>query len=222
MIWSDFVLVWGLPPLFFLLLFILSTFILYLFIKSPRSFLFKEDIQNKVDKKKRLPSGANVRLSYGYLLALLLLDNGIQATLFYRISRYLLEHRWRSLAVVVHAFAKFLTHIDISPHAVIGPGLTFYHGLGVVIGKNTKLGSRVTVCQNVTTGGGRPQIGDDVILWAGAKIIGSHQIGDRAEVGANAVVISDVPSDCVAVGIPAQRFLPKAKNEQIDFDIVID
>ena len=142
----------------------------------------------------------------------MLIDNGVQATIFYRLAHYLLRSGYPAGAVLLQSVSKFLTHIDISPHADIGPGLLFYHGLGTVIGKNTKLGSRVTVCQNVTTGGGHPIIGDDVVLWAGARVIGNVTIGDRAEIGANAVVVRDVPPDCIAVGVPATRIFSKSKS----------
>jgi serine O-acetyltransferase len=86
----------------------------------------------------------------------------------------------------------------------------FYHGLGTVIGKTTLIGKRALICQGVTTAAG-PVIGDEVALWAGAKVIGKVKVGDRVEVGANAVVIRDVPSDSLAVGVPA-RVMPKRKR----------
>jgi serine O-acetyltransferase len=115
----------------------------------------------------------------------------------------------------LHAFSKLVTHIDISPQASIGPGLYLYHGLGTVIGKGSMVGRNAVICQNVTLGGG-PTIGDDVRLWAGAKVIGRITVGDRAEVGANGVVVSDVAPDMIAVGVPATRHLPKRPSEPPD------
>src|SRR5207248_11582152 len=111
----------------------------------------------------------------------------------------------------VHSFSKLVTHADISPEANIGRGLYLYHGLGTVIGKGTTLGERALVCQGVTTAKG-PTLGDDVTLWAGAKVVGRVTVGDRSEVGANAVVTSDVPSDCLAVGVPATRFISREEK----------
>jgi serine O-acetyltransferase len=80
--------------------------------------------------------------------------------------------------------------------------------LGTVIGKGSTIGRNALICQDVTIGGGA-SLGDDVKLWAGAKVIGRVAVGDRSEVGANGVVVRDVPPDVVAVGVPATRFLPK-------------
>ncbi|MCA1726251.1 MAG: serine O-acetyltransferase [Actinobacteria bacterium] len=158
----------------------------------------------RIESKRALPSGRRLRWRYPWFIAALLLDAGLQATLLYRLTRVLATHHLRWLAAPLHSFAKFLTHIDVSPLADIGGGLSFFHGSGAVIGKLSTLGERVTVCQGVTLGSGRPVIGDDVVLWAGAKVIGDVVVGSRSEVGANAVVRSDVPSDSIAVGVPAR------------------
>ena len=99
-----------------------------------------------------------------------------------------------------------MTHLDVSPQAEIGRGVYFYHGLGTVIGKGSRIGERALICHGVTTGGrgGAPVIGDDVSIWAGAVVIGRITVGDRVEVGANAVVIKDVPADSIAIGVPAR------------------
>lgn len=165
-------------------------------------FDFKYDLLHKYTLKRRLRSGRDLRLSYAYVAKLLLGDNCIQAAFLYRISRFLVAHRLAALAQVVHAFAKVVTHLDVSPHAEIGRGVYFYHGLGTVIGKGTRIGEGALICQGVTTAGG--SIGAHVSLWAGAKVIGRVTIGDRSEVGANAVVVADVPADCIVGGIPAR------------------
>lgn len=177
---------------------------------------FKGDILHKIEKKKKLRSGARMPSAYFFFLGLLLLDNGVQATLLYRISHFFAHKKLHIMAAILHSFAKFLTHIDISPYADIGPGLTFYHGMGIVIGKFTQIGEYVTICQNVTTGNGRPHIGNHVTLWAGAKILGNVQIGDHAQVGANAVVLQDVPANCIAVGVPAKKFIPREPHATED------
>jgi serine O-acetyltransferase len=209
----DLALIWLGPVVLGLLAYLLLVLVTYLVIKSPLETRFKADIRHKHAEKRKLPSGRRRRLSYGYLLGLLALDGGVQATFLYRLSHYLAKHRMRLPAEVVHAFAKLVTHIDISPLAEIGGGVAFYHGSGAVIGKLTRIGDRVTICQGVTTGMGRPAIGDDVTLWAGAKLIGDVEVGDGAQVGANAVVISDVPAHSIAVGVPATRLLPLNTKE---------
>ncbi len=180
----------------------------YLVIRMRPGSAVRRDLEHRVYAKQGLPSGAMLTLSFRYVALSLLGDNCVQATVMYRLSAWLAQHRLASPARVVHAFSKFVTHADISPYAAIGPGLYLYHGLGTVIGKGTVVGADALVCQGVTTGGG-PTIGDGVKLWAGAKVIGRVTVGSGAEIGANGVVISNVPPDVVAVGVPATRFLPK-------------
>jgi serine O-acetyltransferase len=184
----------------------LSALVLLL-VRAPVDSDVKHDLRRKFEDKRRLRSGEKLRLSFPYVAKLLIGDNCVQAAVLYRLSRFCVRHRLGPLADAIHAFAKFATGLDVNPRAEIGPGVYFYHGLGAVIGKGTRIGARALICQGVTTGGG-PTIGDDVKLWAGAKVLGRVTIGDRAEAGANAVVIDDVPPDTIAVGIPADRLMP--------------
>lgn len=187
---------------------VLSSLTLYVLLRAPFEFDLKHDLLRRYDEKRVLPSGPK-RLSFAYVLKLLIADNCVQATVLYRLSRFFARHRLHALAEGLHALSKFITHMDISPYAEIGPGVFFYHGLATVIGKGSCIGRRALICQNVTTGGGRPTIGDDVAIWAGAKVLGNVTVGDRAEIGANAVVVGDVPADCVAVGVPATKLISK-------------
>lgn len=116
-------------------------------------------------------------------------------------------------------FASF-----VSPKAEIGPGLRLPHPTGIVIGEGVRIGSRVTIYQQVTLGGQRsgdwaggryPQVGDDVTLFSGARLLGAMTVGDRAIVGANAVVLRDVPEDHVAIGIPASVRPGRAERSRI-------
>jgi serine acetyltransferase len=175
------------------------------------------DLSQRVAGKQRTRSGRHVRLTFRYVALSLAGDNCVQATALHRAAASLDRRRLRSIARFVHAFSKLITHVDISPRAEIGPGLHLYHGVGTVIGKGTKIGRNALICQNVTLGGG-PSIGDDVRLWAGAKVIGPVTIGDRAEVGANGVVVADVPQDTIAVGVPATRHLAKHSSDPPELD----
>jgi len=186
----------------------------YALVRFSRMSSLRADLEQRVDAKRRLPSGAKLRLSYGYVALSMLGDNCVQATVLYRLSHWLAFHRLEVMARAVQSFGKWVTNCDISPRAEIGPGFFLYHGLGTVIGKGTRIGARALVCQNVTLGGG-PIVGDDVTLWAGAKVIGRLTIGDRAEIGANGVVVRDVPADVIAVGVPATRFLAKDAVPQL-------
>jgi serine O-acetyltransferase len=118
----------------------------------------------------------------------------------------------------------FLNGCDISPHARIGPGLKLIHPCGVVIGWAT-IGSNATILQNVTIGLANfrdmdagipfthadfPVIGNDVSIFAGAVLLGAITVGDGAQIGANAVVLKDVPPNCMAVGVPARVIMPKS------------
>ena len=206
----DLVIVYAIPIAALVAAVLLVVTAVYVPLRLPVDFDFKHDLMRKHEAKSQLPSGAGQRLTFLYVLKLLVGDNCVQATFLYRISRALARRRLRPFAEGVHAFSKFLTHIDISPWAEIGPGLYLYHGLGTVIGKMSRIGERALICQGVTTGEG-PVIGDDVQLWAGAKVIGKVTVGDRVEVGANAVVIRDVPADSLAVGVPA-RVIPRSRG----------
>ena len=108
-------------------------------------------------------------------------------------------------------FGRALTGIEIHPGAQIGPGFFIDHGMGVVIGETTEIGANVTLYHGVTLGGTswkkgkrHPTIEDDVVIGAGAKVLGAITIGARTRIGANAVVVKDVPPDSVVVGVPGR------------------
>jgi serine O-acetyltransferase len=137
---------------------------------------------------------------------------GFWAILSHRAAHLLRALRLPVLPRIIQAFARFLTGVDIHPGAIIGPGIFIDHGMGTVIGETAELGAGVTLFQQVTLGGRggkeagkrHPTLGDGVMVGAGAKILGPILIGDRARIGANAVVLADVPADATAVGIPAR------------------
>lgn len=149
-------------------------------------------------------------------LEVLLLYSGLHALIFYRIAHRL--HRWRMkfLARLTSQLARFLTGIEIHPAAVIGKGLLIDHGSGVVIGETAEVGDDCTIYQGVTLGGTgkhvgkrHPTIGNNVMIGAGAKVLGPFRVGNNVKIAAGAVVLNEIPDDCTAVGVPA-RVLHKA------------
>ena len=113
------------------------------------------------------------------------------------------------------------TGIDIHPGAVIGEGLFIDHGMGVVIGETTEIGNNCTLFQNVTLGGTgketgkrHPTLGDNVMVAAGAKVLGPFKVGDNSKIGAGAVVLCEVPENCTVVGVPGR--IVKRNNVRVD------
>ncbi|MBF0152669.1 MAG: serine O-acetyltransferase [Magnetococcales bacterium] len=136
---------------------------------------------------------------------------GVHAMLLYRPAHWLWHHRMKLPARMLSYLGRMLTGIEIHPGAVIGEGFFIDHGMGVVIGETTEIGANVTIYHGVTLGGTswqkgkrHPTLEDDVIVGAGAKILGPVTIGSRARVGSNAVVVNNVPRDATVVGIPGR------------------
>lgn len=152
-----------------------------------------------------------------------LLYPSVHAMISYRISHWLFIRRWFFLARFISQLARFTTGIEIHPGATIGKGLFIDHGMGVVIGETAIIGDDVIIYHGVTLGGTgkekgkrHPTVGDNVIIGAGAKILGPIVIGRDAKVGSNAVVISDVPDGATAVGGPARTIIRRAKISIIE------
>ncbi|NPA50741.1 MAG: serine O-acetyltransferase [Epsilonproteobacteria bacterium] len=136
---------------------------------------------------------------------------GVWALFFYRISHALYKRGFRFLPRLISAIGQFLTAVDIHPGAKLGRRVFIDHATGVVIGETAEVGDDVLIYQQVTLGGvslskgkRHPTIKDRVIIGAGAKILGNITIGEDAKIGANSVVIKDVPPECTAVGVPAK------------------
>src|SRR4051794_13549762 len=160
---GELVLVYAIPVVLAGLLWLAISLTAYLAVRSSADFDFKHDLLHKFEAKKTLRSGTD-RLSFLYVTKLVWGDNCIQAVLLYRVSRYLVQHRMRTVGEIVYAFSRLVTHADISPFATIGPGLYVYHGLSTVVGKGAHIGERAIICQGVTVGG-RSTLGDDVQVW---------------------------------------------------------
>jgi serine O-acetyltransferase len=136
---------------------------------------------------------------------------GFHAVLMHRLAHALWKLRLKLVARAIAAISRLLTGVEIHPAAMIGEHCFIDHGAGVVIGETAIIGNRVTLYQGVTLGGissdkvkRHPTIGDDVVVGAGAKLLGPITIGNGARIGANAVVLKDVPAGEVHVGIPAR------------------
>lgn len=134
---------------------------------------------------------------------------GVQAILVHRLAHALYAKRVPLLPRLLAFWSRSVTGIEIHPAADIGSELFIDHGSGVVIGETARVGARVTLYQGVTLGGTgfepgkrHPSVGDDVIIGSGAKLLGPIEVGDRAKIGANSVVIADVPADSTVVGNP--------------------
>ena len=136
---------------------------------------------------------------------------GVHAIFWHRIAHRLWRLNFRFLARVISQKNRFMTGIEIHPGATIGNGFFIDHGMGVVIGETAEIGENVLIYHNVTLGGvslekkkRHPTVGNNVVIATGAKILGAITIGDNAKIGANAVVLKDVPPDSTVVGIPGR------------------
>ncbi len=159
-------------------------------------------------------------------LEILLLYSGVHAILAYRVAHklYLSEHYFAARAI--SQWARHKTGIEIHPGATIGKGFFIDHGMGVVIGETTEIGDNCTLYQGVTLGGTgkdvgkrHPTLGNNVLVGAGAKVLGPFTIADNSKIAANAVVLKEVPENSTAVGIPARvvkQHGKKVNNADLD------
>ena len=146
----------------------------------------------------------------------------IHALIAYRISHYLYINKLFFLARLISQISRFFTGIEIHPSAKIGRGLVIDHGMGVVIGETAEIGDNVLLYHGVTLGGTgkdkgkrHPTVGNNVVIGAGAKVLGPIYIGSNSKIGANSVVLNNVPEGATAVGIPAKNII-KIKEEKLD------
>mgnify|MGYP000942760617 CR=1 FL=1 len=145
------------------------------------------------------------------LVEVLLCYPGLHAIIMHRISYWLYQRKFFLIARLLSQVTRFFTGIEIHPGAKIGKGLFIDHGMGVVIGETAEIGDNVTIYQGVTLGGTgkekgkrHPTIGNNVVIGAGAKLLGSFTVGDNAKIGAGAVVLKSVPSNTTVVGVPGK------------------
>ncbi|MGN1409864.1 MAG: serine O-acetyltransferase [Eubacteriales bacterium] len=156
-----------------------------------------------------------------------LLYSGFHALLLYRLAHAMNQKGLEIPARAVSQFAKFLTGIEIHPGAKIGKGLFIDHGSGVVIGETAVIGDYCTIYQGVTLGGTgkevgkrHPTLGNNVMIGAGAKLLGNFTVGDNSKIASGAVVLGNVPANCTAVGIPAH--VVKRDGEKVKAEADLD
>jgi serine O-acetyltransferase len=144
-------------------------------------------------------------------LEVVLCSPGVHAIWMHRVAHALWRGGWPLAARWVSHVGRFLTGIEVHPAAVLGPGLFIDHGMGIVIGETAEVGENVSILQGVTLGGTslkrekrHPTIGDNVMIGAGAKVIGGFTIGAGSRIGAGSVVVREVPENCVVVGVPGR------------------
>jgi len=186
----------------------------------------KQDLQAVFDRDPAATSKSEVILTYA----------GFHALLAYRISHWLKSMGIPFLPRAISQLARWLTGIEIHPSAKIGTGFFIDHGMGVVIGETAEIGDYVTLFQGVTLGGTgkergkrHPTLGNHVVVGAGAKILGGITIGDNVKIGANSVVLKNVPPNSTVIGVPGRVIkslgerLPDATMDQVDLpDPIID
>ena len=194
--------------------FLLILFLLFLLKLMVILILFKPEIKAALEKDPAAKNSIEVILLY----------SGLHAIIYYRIAHRLLLLKIPILPRLISQFARYLTGIEIHPAAKIGKGLFIDHGMGVVIGETSIMGDNVILFQGVTLGGTgketgkrHPTIGNNVVIGTGAKVLGNIKIGDNSYVGANAVVIKDVPHNSTVVGVPGR--VTKQDGKKIDLNL---
>ncbi len=139
------------------------------------------------------------------------LYSGFKAVRDHRIANWFFRHNMKLIARWISQHSRHKTGIEIHPGATIGKGLFIDHGMGVVIGETTEIGDNCTLYQGVTLGGTgkdhgkrHPTLGNNVLVGSGAKVLGPFRVGDNARIAAGAVVLTEVPDNATAVGVPAK------------------
>lgn len=144
-------------------------------------------------------------------LSILLLYPGVHAIIWHRIAHWFYLRKCYFISRLISQWARRATGIEIHPGAQIGKRLVIDHGMGIVIGETTIIGDDCLLYQGVTLGGSgkekgkrHPTLGNNVLVGAGAKVLGSFKVGDNVRIAANAVVLNEIPDHATAVGVPAK------------------
>lgn len=162
---------------------------------------FKSDINAVLERDPAARSKAEVFFLY----------SGFKAVRSHRKANWFFRHNLKFIARFISQRSRHKTGIEIHPGATIGKGLFIDHGMGVVIGETTVIGENCTIYQNVTLGGTgketgkrHPTLGNNVLVGSGAKVLGPFKVGDNSRIAAGAVVLSEIPPNSTAVGVPAR------------------
>ena len=160
-------------------------------------------------------------------LEIFLLYPGVHALIFHRVSHWLYRHKCFFLARLNSQLARHRTGIEIHPGARIGRRFVIDHGMGIVIGETTEIGDDCLIYHGVTLGGTgkdqgkrHPTLGNNVMVSAGAKVLGPFKVGDGARIAANAVVLTEIPPEATAVGVPAR--VVRIAGEKVDYASSVD
>ena len=163
--------------------------------------VFREDVEAVKDRDPAATNTLEIILSYP----------GLHAIWMHRVAHYLHTHDVPLVPRLISMLARALTGVEIHQGAQIGKGFFIDHGMGVVIGETAEIGDNVTLFQGVTLGGTgkekgkrHPTIEDNVVIAAGAKVLGPITVGESSKVGAQSVVLQDVPPNCTVVGVPGR------------------
>jgi len=179
----------------------------------------KEDFYNIKRNDPALHSGFELFFNYP----------GLWALFFHRFAHYLYKKGLRFIPRFISGLSRFITTVDIHPAAQIGKRLFIDHAAGVVIGETSVIGDDVVIYQQVTLGGvstssgkRHPTVGNNVVIGAGAKVLGNITLGNNSKIGANSVVVKDVPCCATAVGVPARIISGDTKNKELRHDMLPD
>ena len=160
-------------------------------------------------------------------LEVFLLYQGIHALIWHRFAHWFWRHKMYFIARLISQIARFFTLIEIHPGAQIGRRLVIDHGMGIVIGETAEIGDDCLLYHGVTLGGTgkdhgkrHPTLGNNVMVSAGAKVLGPFKVGDNSRIAANAVVLSEIPPEATAVGVPAR--VVRIAGEKVDFAGQVD
>lgn len=171
---------------------------------------WREDIQSVFERDPAARNTFEILTAYP----------GIHAIVFHRLSHRLWNMGFKWLARILSNVARWFTGIEIHPGAVIGRRFFIDHGMGVVIGETAVIGDDCTLYHGVTLGGTswekgkrHPTLANDVVVGAGAKVLGPILIGEGARIGSNAVVVKDVPPGATVVGVPGKLITPRPQEE---------
>lgn len=171
--------------------------------------MFKDLYADAKNIKEKDPAARNI-------LEVIILYQGFHILVFYRIAHFLYKRKIYFIARLISQLGRFFTGIEIHPGAKIGKKLFIDHGMGIVIGETAEIGNNCTIYHGVTLGGTgknilkrHPTVGNNVIIGAGAKILGPIIIGNNVKVGAGAVVLKNIEDNSTVVGVPGDRIIKK-------------